>query len=491
MKVVSNTGGRRRAPKRPGSEAGVIGIMFAGALIIIFGFFSLSLDLSLHYNRRMELQNVADTAALAAANQLDGTKQGVLNALQAASDRFSATAGSAPTYQYGKKTLVWQDKAMEFGSSPQGPWQTADAAKAQASGLLFVKVDTSGLDEKYGKLNTLFLQFFTASSETSTSARAVAGRSAIKVTPLGICAMRDEAHRNHNNELEEFGFRRGVSYDLLDLNRPDATAGQTYIVNPIASTTAITDVQTLAPFVCTGTMAMTRIMGGKVTVSPGFPLASLYYHLNSRFGSYTAPSYPCDSRTAPPDVNIKEYPYNGSGSWMGKTPAGQSAALLRSDDRRWTITGPDVPPSGVTDVQFGPLWAYAKAVPYASYDAKGEPEPAGGYTTYEITDWSTLYAPATIKTSTTTTYPPVPDTPYSYKGSTTFSKSPTTGLKSVANRRVLNLPLLACPVSGSKASVVGIGRFFMTVAASDKTLYGEFAGLVPEQALGTQIELHP
>jgi hypothetical protein len=283
-----------------------------------------------------------------------------------------------------------------------------------------------------------------------------------------------------------------VSYDLLNLNRPDATAGQTFVVNPLATTTPITDVATLAPFICTGTMAMTRLTGGRVTVSSPFPMSNLYFHLNSRFGSYTAPTAPCDAASAPADVNVKQYTYNGGSPWMAKTPSGQSATLLRSDNRRWTIVGPDATPGGTTDVQYGPLWSYAKAVQYSSYQLAGDPEPAGGYGTFDTSAWSTLYPPGPT-TSTTTPYPSSSDTPtpYSYTSGTTFYSAPQTSNKSVAKRRVLNLPLLACPVTGNKATVVGIGKFFMTVSASAGSLYGEFAGLAPEQALGAQVALYP
>ena len=486
--------GAHRTPKRPGSEGGAIGIMFAGGLIIIIGFTALALDLSMLYNRKMELQNVTDTVALAAAHELNGTKQGILNALEKASDRFSSAG--APAYQYGKGTVSWSNSAMEFGSSPTGPWRSSEDAQTQPNGLLYVKVNTSGLDEKYGQVNTLFVQFFTQSSVTSTNARAVAGRTAIRVTPLGICAMRDEEHRDHNGELEEFGFRRGVGYNLLDLNRPDSPAGTTFAVNPLGTTTPVSNVATLAPFVCTGTMAMARLTGGGVAVSSPFPLSSLYYHLNSRFGAYTAPTTPCDARSAPADVNAKEYTYNGGTPWMARTPLRQSAVLLQSDNRRWTIVGPDTTPSGTTDTQYGPLWSYAKAVQYSSYLSyanAGDPEPPGGYDTFTITAWDTLYAPGKPKTSSTTPYPSSPSTPtpYSYTSGATFYSPPPGGSKSLANRRVLNLPLLACPVSGNIATVVGIGKFFMTVSATSTSLYGEFAGLASDQSLGAEVALYP
>jgi hypothetical protein len=60
----------------------------------------------------------------------------------------------------------------------------------------------------------------------------------------------------------------------------------------------------------------------------------------------------------------------------------------------------------------------------------------------------------------------------------------------VAGRRVLNLPLLSCPVSGSAATVLGIGRFFMTVRADDTRLYAEFAGLADEESLRAQVKLY-
>jgi hypothetical protein len=493
MKAIKHFSEARPVPAIPARARGAIGIMFAAALIIMVGFFVLAIDLSQMYNRKIELQNAADTVALAAALELNGTTEGIANALQKASDRFAAPSPVGLSYQYGKNSMTWSDGAITFGAGPSGPWRTADEAKTQPDGLLFAKVDTAGLDQSYGQVTTLFAGVFTQSSVASTSGRAIAGRSAIKVTPLGICAMRSESHRNHNGELEEYGYRRGVAYNLLDLNVPGASAGTTFLVNPLATGVPIADVATLAPFVCTGTMAMNRLTGGKVTVSSPFPIGSLYYHLNSRFGLYGAPVAACDPRTAPSDANVKQYPYNGSNSWMRATPTGQSAALLSETDRRWTVAGPDTAPSGTTNAQFGVLWSYARAVPYAAYQQAGEPEPASGYGTYDMSAWVTLYNPGQPATSATTPYPTSQSTPtpYSYTNGTTFFSAPPAANKSMRNRRVLNLPLLSCPVSGSKATVLGIGRFFMTVAATSGSLYGEFAGLVPEQSLGAQVALYP
>jgi len=483
---------RRRGPRLRARQAGAIAIMCAASLIIIIGFLALALDLSQLYNRKMELQNAADSVALAAAHELNGTGAGITKALQHASDRFSAPPPVAVTYQYGNRTLNWSADAVMFGETPTGPWLGAEEARTRPERLLYVNVDTDRLPGHHGDIATMFVQIFFNARTTSTNASAIAGRSGLRVTPLGICAMRDEAHRDHGGELEEYGFRRGVGYNLLDLDRSAATTGRTFVVNPLAGGAPITNAATIAPFVCTGTMAMTRLTGpGSVTVSSPFPLASLYHHLNSRFGLYNATSAPCDARTAPSDANVMAYNHNGGSLWMHVQPQAQAAKLLISDGRRWTIAGPDQAPAGTTAAEFGPLWSYARAVPYSAYQS-GQPEPAAGYATFGTSAWSTLYAPGRPATSGTTPYPAdaAMPTPYSQTSGSFFGNPPNNN-KFVRHRRVLNLPLLACPVVGNSATVLGIGRFFMTVPATSASLYGEFAGLIPEQSLGTHVVLYP
>lgn len=468
----------------PGREDGAVAIMVLGFLPIIIGFCGLALELSQVYNRKIEMQNVADTAALAAAFELDGTPAGIQNAVQKASARFTASMPSELTYQYSTQSMTWSDGAIAFGTSPRGPWISYGSAVAKASpnGLLYAKVDTGELDASYGQVATAFMQFLSADLATvSTSASAIAGRSGIAVTPLGICIMRPEASRNRNGELEEYGFRRGVSYDLMQLNPAATTAGQTFLINPLvgpgATGSAASDTRTIAPFVCTGTMAVARVTGGAVNVSSPFPLADVYQHLNSRFDSYAAATAPCSPDSAPPDANIKAYAYNASGAvtWMSTAPGRQEAAPSSVDGKLWTVAGPDPTPGGTTAGQYGVLWSYAKAVNYAAS------QPAGDYTPYDPSSWTTLYNPGQPKA--VPSYPSVP--PYFKNG---YTKAPThTG---AAGRRVLNVALLSCPVSGNSATVSGIGRFFMTIPADGTHLYAEFAGLVQEQTLRVQVKLY-
>lgn len=64
-------------------------------------------------------------------------------------------------------------------------------------------------------------------------------------------------------------------------------------------------------------------------------------------------------------------------------------------------------------------------------------------------------------------------------------------LHAVRGRRVLNVPLLSCPIvpgARATATVLCVGRFFMTVPATPTTLYAEFAGLLPARRLAGKVE---
>lgn len=476
------------SPRR--RQRGSIAIMFIAALLVIFGFFGLALDLSQLYNRKMEMQATADTVALAAAIELNGTSGGITRALTKAGERFFTLPGTTTggvSYQYATRTMEWTDEAIRFGPTPDGPWRSAGDAFGQPAGLFYAKVDTAGLDAEYGLVNTLFIDVVAPDQRSaSTSARAVAGRFAIKAVPFGICAMRPEPGRSHGGDLEEFGFRRGVVYDLMQLN-PNATgSGQTFLLNPVvapgaAGAAPAPDVQLAAPFICTGTMAMARVTGGELVVKSPFPLGELYSYFNSRFDVHVAP---CNTMTAPPDINIKEYKLNATDlPWMKTLPASLSAAPSTEDGKLWTIVGPDTRPLDATAASYGPLWSYAKAAKASAY-TPGSPEPSGGYATYGTGDWNTLYNPGKPEAKSY----PSSGTPYT---ATTTSNYVEPANKGVKDRRVLNVPLLSCPVSGDRALVLGIGKFFMTVKADPASIRGEFAGVASESALGTNIKLFP
>jgi Flp pilus assembly protein TadG len=505
-------------------QHGAIAIMFAVMLLIVFGFFGLAIDLAMLYNRKIEMQSVADAAAMAAARQLNGTPAGVSNALLRA-----AQAAEGLNYQHNRTGVTWSNAAIRFGNSASadGEWLELNAGSANAAtvGIRYARVDTSELDPEHGMVNTLFIKMLGGAQTVNTSGRAIAGPTGINVTPLAICAMSTNPAEGRANpasnvppplsaaniELVQYGFRRGVSYDLMRLNPKDSSVPANFLVNPIAppgtvGTLADTTDTIAGPFVCTGTMAMTHVTtGGAITISAGlFPIGTLFNHLNSRFDDYTTND--CDANAAPPDANIRSYDYNMVPPvptripWMSVVPNFQRAkeyantvnpAAKRLESVADPVGGPvpAVAPA-VAAKDYGVLWSYARAVPYSSY-TPGD-EPAAGYApAFGVNAWATLYAPG--KPTASASYPAgLVNTPYKATlGSTNFQQPTVDHLPGIRNRRVLNIPLLACPVGASSAMVLGIGRFFMTVPATPTAIYAEFAGIVSENALTTEVKVFP
>lgn len=482
---------RRMASRR---QDGAIAITLALMLLMMLAVCGFALDLPQVSHRKSELQGLANAVALSAARELNGTAAGVAGAVAQA----AGTAGQW-TYRYHNQAIAWHANALTFSANTNGPWLNAGAAQATPHGLLYAKVDTGELDPMHGRVPLPLMRVLSPGDATaSVRASAVAGRRTINLTPLALCALSPVAAASRANagpaapELVEFGFRRGVSYDLMQLN-PAGTAPESFALDPFAIPgTAGSSVNmapaVLAPFVCGGVLAMPRVTGGGVTASRPFPLGALFNELNSRFDLYAGST--CTPDGAPPDRNIKSYPYAGI-NWMATAPAGQAAQSLTDAGKLWTIADPLPGPAGNTAAKYGPLWTHARAVPFASYMASaGAGEPAAGYTPFATSAWATLYSPGAP--SANSNYPSGTATPYKAIAAPHFLAPSVPHQPGVANRRILNVALLACPVAGGATvavSVIGIGKFFMTVPATATSLFAEFGGAVEEQSLGGTVEL--
>lgn len=495
---------RHRCARYGNRRRGAIGIMFAMILPVLIALYGLALDLARIYSRKAEMQSVAETTAVAAAKKLNGTADGITAALAAAKDVLeTGESDFRPRYGY-VNTMTWSDSAITFSKSADGStgWLDSVAASANPRGLAFVKVDTSALDSAYGKLDMLFIPVLSSSLTTvKLSHTAVAGKRRIKVTPFGICDMTigpnhitSRPNSSGVDELVEYGFRRGVGYNLMNLNPRAQSPGANFLIDPVVlvggGNKSNNLTTTAAPYVCTGTMAVAKLIGETVNVQSGFPLSSLVNQLNSRFDTYSNGS--CDPSTAPPDSNVKQYTAASLG-WMNTPkPSGQTAAPDLSVPNRLQ-TKAELSGNTLTAATSGVLWAYTHAVKWSSYTA-GQPEPAGGYSpfTADSTTWNALYGTTLAPGNTTTPYPTPTATATPYVSLTTPPPT-TTHRPGVANRRVLNVPILDCstmPVS--TARVLAIGKFFMTVpavAGATPSISGEFAGATTQLEAGGPVEI--
>lgn len=484
-------------------EDGAFAIMFVPLLLLIFGFCGLAIDAGQLYNRKVDLNGMAKAVAMAAARELDGTDAGI-----AAARARAREIAEGLKYRYFQDGVgfTWNDAALTFSTGPErsGEWVSAPTGGSPVSALYFAKVDAAALDAPAGQVDTFFMKILSPSLGTITlTDSAVAGRAAINVTPIAICAMSpDRATKlTHTassgatlSELVQYGFRRGVSYDLMKLN-PSGTDPARYMVNPVSAPGAEAapfSASTVRTFLCAGSMWVPRVTGGPIRVSSlpaSSPLDTLDAPLNSRFDTYTGS--PCDPSGAPPDYNIKSYSYDVDGvvKWMSPSKGRASAATASTPNRLETVADTQTAPASPGD--YGPLWAFAKAVKAPSpLDA---PEPESGYATFGTADWPTLYKSG----PTSPSY--APSTPYQSTSTTAgYYAAPRAANLEIATlqRRVLNIPLLSCTPSAPTganvpATVLGIGKFFMTVPATKDTLIAEFAGVLAEHSLNGPVELYP
>ncbi|MBI3284993.1 MAG: hypothetical protein HYZ65_09140 [Burkholderiales bacterium] len=471
---------KRLSPAR-NPQRGAVAVMLVLCLLALVGMMGLALDLSQTYDRKTELQNAADSAALAGAIKLNGKSSGI--------DAAVANAkAKAALHQFKFNTdVAIPDEAITFSDSPDtadGSWLDISAAKAAPANLLFIKIDTRGGNAAYGQVNTNFIQVLSSAlSTTNTYGRAVAGRFATSVTPIGVCAVDPDnqtkavPHPGLPAELSEWGFRRGLAYDILEIN-PIGSSADPFLVNPLERasspsdnrcTPSFNDTPHARPFICEGSSNIVTTLPGYVFANNGMS-ATLKSELNARFTTSSTCSLA-------PDANVKQYPpsvaapASGNG-WMSVT-GNQGVTLINHVPFYMTI-----PASNAND--WGVLWSYNAAVQFAAPHAA-----------YSTADWPSLYPVTTLPTPTANgNYPVAPDNPYDTSSGAFYQAG-----SGARDRRVLNILIVDCrtyvknPSCGT-IQVLGIGRFFMPVQAQlPQHLYAEFAGLVPDTALTKEVRL--
>lgn len=468
----------RKPIGKPMRQQGAFLIMYVFMLVLILGFAGFALDLGLVYYRKAQLQAAADTIALNAARALNGTTGGLTTAGYVAKKTAEGTAFRIDG------TLVWNAAALQFSASPDTPvgaWQSA--AEVDARTALYARVDLSALPAQIRMVEPVFMRLLGVTTSVDVAPVAVAGPTALRITPLAICALSTIATATREagglKELVTYGFREGVTYNLLKINpRIGATDGAYFLVDPLAAAGAGTSGSAgmdagaaayVGPFMCAGKIARTST-GNRLRVRQlaSFDMAA---HINSRLGVYTGNQ--CTRPGGPPDTNIKTY--GGSNAWQAAAPTAASAATVQGDNLPMSTIADQPPAPGqvVNPGDYGILWAFA-------------PARKQNGTVFAGTDWPTLYGPGV----TTTWSSPAP---YRRAGSD-YYLAPTVDKFAPGRRerRLMRIPLLNCGAAmpTTEATVLAYGRFFLSAPASATEVPGEFAGVeVAEAALRTDVEV--
>ncbi|KAB8052956.1 hypothetical protein GCN74_25425 [Janthinobacterium sp. FT14W] len=513
----------KTAFRRHDRQQGAIAIVLGLTLVVLFAMGGLVLDLGHLYIAKTELQNGADSAALAGAVELNQSAAGIDNA------QTKAIAIAQKNRYDFSTTLTITASNISFGPSPNGPWSSGATARTSPQGMTFIQIDTGS------KTFATYLMGIAGIASTSTSGVAVAGRFVNDVTPIGVCAV-DPANKTAQytypaapagtglTELLEFGFRRGVTYNLFGLN-PLGGSSDPYLINPVDAPPSACDpshssANSTAPFMCTGSSAVITSGTGQVYTNTGLSAGKIAAALNSRFDVYGGSSV-CDPTTAPPDVNIKEYPCVGGASpcaasaanspptgWMqpgASTLPSQQSVSLSGNKPNYRLAPTYTTPVTAAQAQFagyGVLWSYGPA-----YQSNGA-TPAKAGTAYSVTDANAnpMYNTTQANYFDTASYPVsadasfpagTPPSPYNQSSGPTF-QAPSASHPGQRNRRILNVVLVDCrtapvgPASCGAMTAVGIGKFFMTMKADfsgSARLDVEFAGLI-EPVPNSEIKLY-
>src|SRR5580765_4638005 len=149
----------------PGSngERGVVLFIVAAGLVVFLLFAGLAIDLSMLYNVKTDLQNAMDSAALAGAAQLDGTTNGVN---QAVTKALSLTN----KYHFNTTPVGLTANDVTFSATRDSGYVSQGTAAASPASIRFVRV------ESRKTMNLAFMNISGVSTH-DVSAFAVAGKS--------------------------------------------------------------------------------------------------------------------------------------------------------------------------------------------------------------------------------------------------------------------------------------------------------------------------
>jgi hypothetical protein len=301
----------------------------------------------------------------------------------------------------------------------------------------------------------------------------------------------------------EFGYLRGIAYELFSLNPLGSSPSDPWLVNPVdappsACQPSHASANFTAPFVCQGNSGVVAGATWGISVYGNTGLSdSVVKALNSRFDKYTGAygSNQGDATTAPPDSNIKHYcwdpldaachtpPSAVSGTtWMaGGMPTQQSESIKASPKTPQYALPPAANPN-LAFANYGTLWSYGPAY---NADASAPPD-VGTPFTPAAANSTLMYDTVAGTTFFNNSYPTTgtPPAPYNQASGQWFQAPGNPGLP---NRRVLKLLIIDCAAvtgvsaCGKNLPVLGVGRFFMQQMADptgSKMIQVEFAGLV-------------
>ena len=130
---MSNTTSENRSAR---SEKGAILFIVATGLVVFLGMAGLALDLGMLYNARTDLQNATDAAALAGASQLNGTAQGI-------NDAVAEAITAANKFHFNSTAVGLTAADITFSPTRDAGYVSQATAAGSPANIRFVKATTT------------------------------------------------------------------------------------------------------------------------------------------------------------------------------------------------------------------------------------------------------------------------------------------------------------------------------------------------------------
>ena len=175
-------------------ERGTVLVMMTLSAIALFAALGLAVDIGRTFITRNEVQQFSDSAALAAAQALDGTSTGITNAQNAVTN--STNKWNLGTSQVSNPTVT-------FATSSSGPWSSTPASPA---GYNYAKVTATV------SLPLYFIPVVVSQTSQSVTGTAVAGQ--VSFNPSFSSGLAPYTAVSTNTTGPNFGLTIGDSYAI-------------------------------------------------------------------------------------------------------------------------------------------------------------------------------------------------------------------------------------------------------------------------------------
>jgi len=190
--------------KKQASNRGYVLVATALSAVALLGMVGLAVDLGRVFIAKSEAQTFADSAALAAAAELDGSLQGITDAINAV---------NANPNKWNFNTRAFTGTIVEFAQNATGPWVSMPTTGA---GYRFVRVTSSV------NVSLLFLPAVVPTWSQLVKARAVAAQVPKTTFREALFPFSPFAHSPSG---PNFGLTPGTQYTLRWASNPRLTGG--------------------------------------------------------------------------------------------------------------------------------------------------------------------------------------------------------------------------------------------------------------------------